>query len=155
MKKYRSTKIFTTQEMDEKQAKKQGITDEYLCKDGDPDWVRRGYVIHSDGLFVEWVPSSVFNKEYQLIKGTGFGDAVQALKSGKRVQRTGWNGKDMYLFMMHSGIDVDTLPEYERTKAWGAKVDPYVVMRTAQGTYQSGWLASQADIFAEDWKIIE
>jgi len=42
----------------------------------------------------------VFNKNYKPIKGMTFDDAVQALKSGKKVQRTGWNGKDIYIFMI-------------------------------------------------------
>ena len=29
-----------------------------------------------------------------------FGDAIRALKSGERVQREGWNGKNMWLAMM-------------------------------------------------------
>jgi hypothetical protein len=32
--------------------------------------------------------------------------------------------------------------------------DPCIVMFTAQGTYQPGWLASQADILSEDWEIV-
>ena len=35
------------------------------------------------------------------------------------------------------------------------QVDPYFTMKTAQGTIQSGWLASQADMLAEDWQVVE
>ena len=34
------------------------------------------------------------------------------------------------------------------------QVDPYITMKTAQNTIQSGWLASQADMLAEDWQVV-
>ena len=30
----------------------------------------------------------------------------------------------------------------------------YIVMRTAQAVWQPGWLASQADMLAEDWFVL-
>lgn len=87
-----------------------------------------------------------------------FGDAIRALKEGKRVARDGWNGKGMWLCYM-SGV---TIPEgivNGRTKKFVPSGDlvcqPYIVMWTAQGLWQPGWLASQADILAEDWCIVE
>ena len=35
------------------------------------------------------------------------------------------------------------------------RIDPFLLMRTAQGTYQPGWLISQADALAEDWAMVE
>jgi len=35
------------------------------------------------------------------------------------------------------------------------KYDPVIVMYTAQKTHQPGWLASQADILAEDWEVVK
>ena len=66
-----------------------------------------------------------------------FGEAIKALKGGYSVQRAGWNGKGMYLYRKHFD-----------------GYDPCIVMHTAQGTEQPGWLASQADILAEDWSIL-
>ena len=66
--------------------------------------------------------------------GLDFGSALAILKRGGRVQRKGWNGKDMYVCL---------------TRVQG--YDPCLTMRTAGGTYQLGWLASQADMLAEDW----
>lgn len=65
-----------------------------------------------------------------------FGEAIKVLKSGKQVSRSGWNGKGMYLYL-------ETF----------ASFDPCIVMRTATGSFQPGWLASQADILANDWDI--
>ena len=32
-----------------------------------------------------------------------FGGALEALKAGKKVARTGWNGKGMYLYLADAG----------------------------------------------------
>ena len=67
-----------------------------------------------------------------------FGDAIKKIKNGEYVQREGWNGKNMYLFLERMASEID-----DRL--------PSITMRTAQGEFQPGWLASQADILAEDW----
>lgn len=33
-------------------------------------------------------------------------------------------------------------------------INPHIDMFTAQGTMQPGWLASQADMLADDWRIV-
>ncbi len=68
-----------------------------------------------------------------------FGQAIEELKNGNFVRRSGWNGKNMYLYLE---------TEYE-------KYEPYIVMFTAQGKYQPGWLANQADILSDDWEIVD
>ena len=68
--------------------------------------------------------------------GLDFGQALALLKQGRRMARRGWNGKDMHVY-----LDEQT----------GAGRLPCIVMRTAQGMEQPGWLASQADMLAEDW----
>ena len=81
-----------------------------------------------------------------------FGDAIAAMKQGKLVQRAGWNGKgmhvyleDMFSFPIRGGIYKGTARTY----------DPVIVMYTAQKTHQPGWLASQADMLADDWSVVE
>ena len=89
-----------------------------------------------------------------------FGEAIEALKSGKRVSRAGWNGKSMWLALMD---DMVVPPEHinERTlqhidnPTVPLRVGAYIVMWTAQGTWQPGWLASQADMLAEDWEVLQ
>lgn len=80
-----------------------------------------------------------------------FGQAIEALKAGRMVQREGWNGKGMHIYLeegRHLPLD------YGIEKGTSRKYDPVICMFTAQGTHQPGWLASQADILAEDWQII-
>lgn len=86
-----------------------------------------------------------------------FGQAIQALKDGHRVARAGWNGKGMWLCYMPPV----TIPEglvNGRTKGFvptgDLHVGGYIVMWTAQGTWQPGWLASQPDMLSDDWEIV-
>lgn len=66
-----------------------------------------------------------------------FGVALLHLKNGKRVQRSGWNGKGMWLELQH--------PDQHSKMTL-----PYIFMFTAQGD-RVPWLASQTDMLAEDW----
>ncbi len=70
-----------------------------------------------------------------------FGQAIEALKQGKKVARTGWNGKGMHL-------------ELQRPDAHSKMTLPYIYMYTAQGD-NVPWLASQTDMLSEDWVTIE
>jgi len=80
-----------------------------------------------------------------------FGQALEELKSGKLVQREGWNGKGMHIYLeqgrhlpLAAGIEKGTTRHY----------DPVICMYTAQKTHQPGWLASQADMLANDWQVV-
>ena len=92
------------------------------------------------------------------------GYAVAALKDGRRVARQGWNGKGMFLTLITPGEhDEDSLLlEYANGIHVGLddavrelKVDPCIAMKTAGNTLQPGWLASQADLLAEDWVVLD
>lgn len=69
-----------------------------------------------------------------------FGDAIDAMRTGARVARKGWNGKGMWLALQvpdkHSKMTL-----------------PYIYMRTAQGDLVP-WLASQTDVLSEDWEYV-
>ena len=82
-----------------------------------------------------------------------FGKAIQLLKEGKRVQRKGWNGKNQY-------IELATNISYKNTKGEiiNAKHDAIgnrAIAFVGTSGVQIGWLASQADMLADDWKIVE
>lgn len=93
-----------------------------------------------------------------------FGQAIEALKQGKAVAREGWNGKGMFLILAggysvpkdklrpNTKIDASFL---ESRGVEEMKIVPHIDMWTAQNTYVSGWLASQTDMLAEDWQIVE
>lgn len=91
-----------------------------------------------------------------------FGQAIEALKGGKKVSRSGWNGKGMWLSYSPGN---DALPsdkfwsphnkEYAEQNGGSAKVLPCITMKTATGEILMGWLASQTDMLAEDWGIVD
>lgn len=78
-----------------------------------------------------------------------FGDAIKYVKRGLKVARKGWNGKGMYLFL----ADGEDLTSCLSTGDF--KCASSVCMKTAQDTICVGWLASQADMLAEDWVFVE
>ena len=82
-----------------------------------------------------------------------FGKAIQLLKAGQRVQRQGWNGKNQYIELATSISYKNANNEIVNAEhdALGNKAIAFV----GTSGVQLGWLASQADMLAEDWKIVE
>jgi hypothetical protein len=95
-----------------------------------------------------------------------FGEAIKALKSGKRVSREGWNGKGMFLYYVPANAypaQTEVAKEYwgkipgVKTHDSGVPLVPYVAyiaMKTAQENVVP-WLASQTDVLSDDWGIVE
>ncbi|WP_455424810.1 DUF2829 domain-containing protein [Dryocola sp. LX212] len=106
--------------------------------------------------YVSWSPKEVFDKAYRPIAGLNFGLAIEALKSGKRVARAGWNGKGMWLDLVLSprsgGARADQL--HYTIGGLDNGLLPWIGMKTADDCFVP-WLASQTDVLAEDWQIIE
>lgn len=109
-----------------------------------------------------------------------FGKAIEALKEGKRAARQGWNGKGMFIFMrpadeLHVEFvakDIKSLPQsvkdyyyqdcvdengnpLELGKDEVVKFTAYLCLKAADGSIINGWLASQTDILAEDWDVLD
>jgi hypothetical protein len=99
--------------------------------------------------------------------GLTFGDAIAALKSGKRVARAGWNGKGMWLSLSCDGsreVSAENFwsphnAEFARQNGGKALVLPAITMKTVDSTGREailmGWLASQTDMLSEDWVIVD
>lgn len=104
-----------------------------------------------------------------------FGDALEVLKSGGLVARSGWNGKGMFIFMRpEDEIDAETIITKIKSvplsfKNWlmndfegrpqlpkdvKIKFTSYLCMKAADGTIVNGWLASQTDMLTEDWQVL-
>ena len=73
------------------------------------------------------------------MKEMTFGGALEALKAGKKDARTGWNGK-----LLTQEIGDGSYPFTDS-----------IVMKTADNRFCIGWLASQTDMLAEDWCIVQ
>lgn len=84
-----------------------------------------------------------------------FGEAIRALKNDRWVRRSGWNGKGMHVYLEeHSQMMFPRLSKNKLTETPIGNILPCLVLFNAQGDRQPGWVASQADILAEDWEII-
>jgi hypothetical protein len=91
--------------------------------------------------------------------GVGFGLALAMLKEGRRVYRMGWNGKGMWLVIAYQ-----TANEFKKEKPIKFNkqyedmdvlyLENFIAMKTVDGKLVP-WLASQTDILAEDWCMID
>jgi hypothetical protein len=106
--------------------------------------------------YVSWSPKEVFDKSYRKIENgeVSFSQAVELLKKGKAVSRKGWNGKNMFLYLVPADSYV---PQTGVAKdVWKNKKVPYgayIAMKTAQGNVVP-WLASQTDLLSDDWGVV-
>lgn len=144
-------------------------------EDGDDDGFLVEYVdggksnrrVHAG--YISWSPADVFNRAYCPVVGMTFGAALEALKIGKKVARAGWNGAGMWLSLSTpqdvafasaraipaSSFWSDNNRAYAEEQGGYATVLPCITMKTATGEILMGWLASQTDMLAEDWRIVE
>ena len=70
-----------------------------------------------------------------------FSDALRACKSGEKIQRGGWNGKNMW-------VKIQVPDENSKMNL------PYLYM-CAVGGELVPWLASQSDLLADDWNVLQ
>lgn len=102
-----------------------------------------------------------------------FGQALEALKAGKRVAREGWNGKGMWLLLLVPGEPIGNegvghigsvaeAPQRSVRVATAVQFSgvlgtfrclPWIGMKTADDGFVP-WLASQTDLLAEDWVLL-
>lgn len=98
--------------------------------------------------YISWSPKEQFEKAYRPTSGLTFGLAIEALKLGRRVCRAGWNGKGMWLSHIPQS-------HWETTRGL-EDLDglPWIGMKTVDAKFVP-WLASQTDMLAEDWQVVE
>ena len=82
-----------------------------------------------------------------------FGEAIKYLKRGMKVARKGWNGKKQYI-QLASGISYKTADNQIVNCEHDAIGNKAIAFVGTSGV-QMGWLASQADMLAEDWIFAE
>ena len=82
-----------------------------------------------------------------------FGLALEELKKGNKVKRSGWNGKNQYIELAERVSYINSKGELinEGHLNIGNKVIAFI----GTSGVQLGWLASQADMLAEDWEIVK
>lgn len=127
-----------------------------------------GYLVKDQDGYEQWLSKEEFAKRYRdESKNMTFGDAIECLKEGYLVARSGWNDKKMYLFMRPADtlplevvIRAKSLPDSFKSKVLvnpdtlEVKFGAYICMKCADGSICNGWLASQTDMLSEDWCIV-
>jgi hypothetical protein len=97
-----------------------------------------------------------------------FGEALEAIKKGYRVARKGWNGKKMCIFLTKGSevafADLKLHNQEALACARSEEIDcdntvvricDHIDMIASDGSIVIGWLASQTDMLAEDWEIVQ
>lgn len=81
-----------------------------------------------------------------------FGEALEAVKKGRKASRKGWNGKEQY-------IELATCVSYKKVSSGEVvnvnheQLGNNAIAFVGTSGVQLGWLASQADMLAEDWIV--
>lgn len=96
--------------------------------------------------YISWSPADVFAKAYRELSDLSFGQALEAVKMGYKVQRKGWNGSGLWL-------------ELEQPKEGSKMTLPYLYLNYPESSINTPgakvpWLASQTDMLTDDWRII-
>lgn len=110
------------------------------------------YITSPEDKYPQFMATAEFEKMCRIAEDMTFGDALEALKRGKCVARKGWNGKNQH-------VELATCISYKNNANEVVNVDHCNIGNKALafvGTsgVQMGWLASQADMLAEDWYIV-
>ena len=83
-----------------------------------------------------------------------FGEALEKVKAGYAISRTGWNGKGQFIYLI-SARDLQVGLQYGYGEYEGEPVfTDTLAIRTTHNQIQVGWLASQSDMLADDWRVV-
>ncbi len=84
-----------------------------------------------------------------------FSKALAFLKEGEKVQREGWNGKDMFIFLVSGSTFIVNRAPLLGIYPEGTEINyhAHVDMKTADGMVVP-WLCSQTDMLADDWEVL-
>lgn len=84
------------------------------------------------------------------------GQAVEAMKSGKRVARSGWNGQGMFAYYVPANSYPAQTGVAKQFFGENAMVPyrAYMALKTAQGDV-AAWTPSGSDALADDWIVLD
>lgn len=84
-----------------------------------------------------------------------FSQALESLKMGSRVARRGWNGKDMFIYLVDGSTFTVNRPPLNGMYEDGTEITyhAHIDMKTNQG-YFIPWIASHSDLLSEDWETV-
>lgn len=109
-----------------------------------------GYkVVYPDG-YESWSPKAAFEEAYRLTAGMNFGLAIEAMRKGLKVARAGWNGKGIHIEIQVPDANSKMSSPYIFIDTTGLQTDNAAAPKSLVP-----WLASQTDMLADDWQIID
>lgn len=97
-----------------------------------------------------WIQNAVFCHPEESMT---FGEAIECMKVGMKVSRAGWNGKNQYIELASNISYVNSACDTVNAEHQdiGNKAVAFIGTRGVQ----LGWLASQSDMLAEDWYVVD
>ena len=116
--------------------------------------------------YISWCPKGQFETSNRAVDGLSFGFAIEAAKQGEKIARAGWNGKGMFVVVMPA-LNLppfNTQDTFKKVNDRTAKFIgedkplncvPYFALYAANEDWVPGWLASQTDMLADDWMVVE
>ena len=82
-----------------------------------------------------------------------FGQAIIEMRKGKKLQRNGWNGKGQYIELATNISYVNA--DGEVINCNHENIGNCAIAFVGTSGVQIGWLASQADMLADDWQEVK
>lgn len=115
--------------------------------------IEEGYRVRYEDGYLSWSPKAVFEAAYRETSGLSFGLAIEAAKMGKKIARAGWNGKNQYVELAYCISYKNNAADVVNVNHCNIGNKAFAFVGTSG--VQMGWLASQADMLADDWQIVE
>jgi len=135
-----------------------GVTLQRPIDTSNADSEGNGYLVKYPDGYVSWSPKKQFDEAYRKTNGMTFGLAIEAMKQGFKVARSGWNGKGMFI-VYQKGYPQGIPCNAQTAKAWGMtegdlfKCEPYLQMKMATGSHFM-YTPNTLDVLADDWEIV-
>ena len=122
---------------------------------------KEGYlVVYPDG-YESWCPAYQFEIANREITGMPFGHAIEAAKKGRKIARAGWNGKGIFVLLIIDGCgfkQTNSVNEDSEVKMQNYLAIDTTGLQTDNPNAPKSvipWLASQTDMLADDWCIVD
>jgi len=85
-----------------------------------------------------------------------FSEALELIKQGKKLTRTGWNGQNMFVYLVPGSQFIVNRHPLLGIYPDGTEINyrPHIDLKAADGTC-GVWSISNNDALSEDWRVLE
>lgn len=85
-----------------------------------------------------------------------FSEALDLIKKGKNLKRSGWNGKDQFVYFVEGSKFIANRNPLAGIYFVGTEITyrPHIDMKYQDGTC-GVWSPMMGDLMAEDWECVE